>query len=68
MDFKNIVNLALGLILIAALVPEGLEAIFSTDTTNWSLGAAALWTVIGVVVVIGLVINLLPASAGGKGE
>lgn len=53
--FDKILSVSLGIIFIVALLPSALETFFTTDTTNWSLGVVALWTIVAIVGVVAVV-------------
>lgn len=51
--------LALGVIFATSLVAPQITGIFDTNTTGWDTGTAALWVVIGIVVVAVIVFLFL---------
>ena len=57
MDFsiKKLIGLALGLYLIAYLLPSAIGVIETTNTSTWGDGTAGVWTVVGIIAVIGIV-------------
>jgi hypothetical protein len=56
METSTIVTMAIGIIVLAALVPTALETLFDVDTTNWSAGARAIWDVLPIVILAGLLV------------
>ena len=59
MIFKNmanfvagIISLVLGIVLVANLF---MPTVKGTDTTNWTTGEVAMWGVVGLAAIIGIV-------------
>jgi len=55
MDSDKIIGIALGLYVLAAVLPSALNAFFDADTTGWDAGTVALWGLIPLLVIIFLV-------------
>lgn len=51
--------ITLGIIFAVNLVAPQITGIFNTNTTDWDLGTAALWAVLGIVVVAVIVFMFL---------
>lgn len=62
MDVKTIVFLAIGIYVLAAVLPGALTAFFNASTTGWDTGTIALWTIIPLVVVVAVVLTYIKAS------
>jgi len=61
-DIKAIVMLGFGALIVSAFIPMGLEALHAADTTNFTATELALYSVIGVAILIAAVmvfINLV---------
>ena len=61
-DIKAIVMLGFGALIVSAFIPMGLEALHAADTTGFSTTELALYSVIGVAILIAAVmvfINLV---------
>lgn len=54
-----VVGLAVGIIVVAYLVPVALDQFFSVDTTSWDSEVADLWPLIPLFVILGLVIAFI---------
>lgn len=54
--------ITLGIIFAVNLVAPQITGIFDTNTTGWDVGTAALWAVIGIVVVAVIVFIFLRAG------
>jgi len=54
--------ITLGVIFAVNLLAPQITGIFDTNTTGWDVGTAALWAVIGIVVVAGLLYLFLRPS------
>jgi len=51
--------LFIGAIFAGYILPPSISSIFNANTTGWSTGTAALWLVIGIVIVIAVVVLFL---------
>lgn len=61
-DIKSIIMLGFGALIVSAFIPMGLEALHAADTTNFTTTELALYSVIGVAILIAVVmvfINLV---------
>ena len=54
-DIKSIVMLGFGALIVSAFIPMGLEALNAVDKTNFSSTELALYSVIGVAILIAVV-------------
>ena len=65
LSIKKLIGLALGLYLVAYLLPAAITAIEGTNTTTWGTGTAGVWTVVGIVSVIGIVYMVWRSASRG---
>ena len=54
-DIKAIVMLGFGALIVSAFIPMGLQALNAADTTNFSTTELALYSIIGVAILIAVV-------------
>jgi len=54
-DIKTFVMLGFGALIVSAFIPMGLEALNSADTANFTTTELALYSVIGVAILIAVV-------------
>lgn len=54
-----VVGLAVGIIVVAYLVPVALDQFFAVDTSAWDDEVADLWPLIPLFVILGLVIAFI---------
>lgn len=54
-----VVGLAVGLIVVAYLLPVAMDEFFAVDTTSWDTEVADLWPLIPLFVILGLVIAFI---------
>ena len=54
-DIRTFVMLGFGALIVSAFIPMGLEALNAVDTTNFSATEVALYSVIGVAILIAVV-------------
>ena len=54
-DIKTFVMLGFGALIVSAFIPMGLEALNAADTTNFTTTELALYSVIGVAILIAVV-------------
>ena len=54
-DIKTFVMLGFGALIVSAFIPMGLEALNAVDTTNFTTTELALYSVIGVAILIAVV-------------
>ena len=55
LDIKTFVMLGFGALIVSAFIPMGLEALNAADTTNFTTTELALYSVIGVAILIAVV-------------
>lgn len=58
---KQIVTLVVGLLLIAYLGPEAITALYNASTGSWDSGAQNVWSVLGIIVVVGFMMRIIPS-------
>ena len=49
------IGLCISLVVVAAVVPTAISAIVGANTTGWDTGTVAIWGVLGIAVVGGIV-------------
>ena len=49
------IGLCISLVVVAAVVPTAISAIMGANTTGWDTGTIAIWGVLGIAVVGGIV-------------
>ena len=54
-NIKSFVMLGFGALIVSAFIPMGLEALHAADTTNFTTTELALYSVIGVAILIAVV-------------
>jgi len=54
-DIKTFVMLGFGALIVSAFIPMGLEALNAADTSNFTTTELALYSVIGVAILIAVV-------------
>lgn len=54
-DIKTFVMLGFGALIVSAFIPMGLEALNAADTTNFTTTELALYSIIGVAILIAVV-------------
>lgn len=54
-DIKTFVMLGFGALIVSAFIPMGLEALNAVDTTNFTTTELALYSVIGIAILIAVV-------------
>jgi len=60
---RSVVNLSIGLLLIAILVPIGLLILVNTNTSTWPTATGVVFaTVLPILALIGLALKFLPGS------
>ena len=58
-NIKNFVMLGFGAVIVGAFVPMGLDALSSADTTNFSTTEIALYSIVGVAILIAVVMTFI---------
>jgi len=58
-DIKNFVMLGFGAVIVGAFVPMGLNALGGADTTNFTSTELALYSIIGVAILIAVVMMFI---------
>lgn len=59
MMLKKTIELVLGLIFVAALVPVAITYFLEANTSTWTTPMVALWGIVGIVVVVIVVYMLV---------
>ena len=54
-DIKAVVMLGFGALIVSAFIPMGLEALNAADTTNFTTTELALYSIIGIAILIAVV-------------
>lgn len=60
MSIGAIVGLAIGVYVLAAILPSALSNFFNASTAGWDAGTVALWGIIPLVIIAVLLIRFLP--------
>lgn len=63
---RGLVLLAVTCLLVGVLVPIGLNGIFGADTASWDTGSVALWSVLAVVILAGVILAFVPGGSKGS--
>ena len=58
-DIKNFVMLGFGAVIVGAFVPMGINALGGADTTNFTSTEVALYSIIGVAILIAVVMMFI---------
>lgn len=58
-NIKNFVMLGFGAVIVGAFVPMGLDALNGADTTNFSTTEIALYSIVGVAILIAVVMTFI---------
>ena len=58
-DIKNFVMLGFGAVIVGAFVPMGINALGGADTTNFTTTELALYSIIGVAILIAVVMMFI---------
>jgi hypothetical protein len=58
-NIKNFVMLGFGAVIVGAFVPMGLDALNGADTTNFSTTELALYSIVGVAILIAVVMTFI---------
>jgi hypothetical protein len=62
-DIKNFMMLGLGAVIVGAFIPMGLNALGSADTSNFTTTELALYSIIGVAILIAVVMLFVNIAA-----
>ncbi|MHB1059784.1 MAG: hypothetical protein ACYC0F_18065 [Rhodanobacter sp.] len=68
MNINKPILIAVGVVIIAALIPSAITTINAVDTTTWDPGQIAIWGLLGLLVILAVVWPYLPKGTGGKGS
>lgn len=60
----GIVGLVIAVFVLAAILPDAITEIEGTNTTGWDASAVALWGIIGIVIVAGVVVGIWKVMGG----
>ena len=62
-DIRTFVMLGFGALIVSAFIPMGLEALNAADTSNFTTTELALYSVIGVAILIAVVMVFINLAA-----
>lgn len=54
-SFNKITDMVVGLVVIAAILPVGLYALATANTTGWTGAMIAVFGIIGILAIVGVV-------------
>lgn len=60
----GIVGMVIAIFVAAAILPDAVSEIETANTTGWDESAVALWGIIGIVIVAGIVVGFWKMSGG----
>ena len=61
-----VLAIVIALVLVANLVPNAISTFYSASTSGWNTGAASMWALIPLFVIIGLVVYFIKGFVGNK--
>jgi len=67
LEVKNIISLALGIIVLAAVLPVAFDTFYTANTTAWSTSVISLWALVPLFAIIGVIVALVAVAVGKKG-
>ena len=50
----DIIDKAIGIFIVAAIVPAAMTSLNSANTSGWNATQVALWGLVGVLVIVGI--------------
>ena len=62
-DIKNFVMLGFGAVIVGAFVPMGINALGGADTANFTTTELALYSIVGVAILIAVVMMFINIAA-----
>jgi len=60
LSIGKVIMLVLGVYVVAALIPGAITTLTGANTTGWDTSTVALWGIIPLIVIIGIVWGILP--------
>lgn len=66
LSMDKIIGIALGVYVLAALIPSALTTFFGANTTGWDTATVALWGIIPLAIVILVVRSYFAGGGGGR--
>lgn len=57
-----IFSVGIGVYFLSALIPGALNNFFGANTTDWDAGTVALWGLIPLAIIAGIVLFFIPSS------
>jgi hypothetical protein len=63
LDIRNFVMLGFGAVIVGAFVPMGLNALNGADTANFTATELALYSIVGVAILIAVVMMFINIAA-----
>lgn len=66
----GLIVFSIAIFVAAAILPGAIDSVFDANTTGWDAGTVALWTIVPLVVVAGVLLMILRMTGvvGGRGE
>jgi len=62
---RDFVLIGIGIFVLSAIVPAAFTNFFAANQTGWDVSTIALWTIIPLVIIAGLLLKFVPG--GGRG-
>lgn len=59
-----IIGMAISVLIVAAVLPDAITALFNVSTAGWSSGTVAIWNVLPLVIIAAIVISYYSAKKG----
>ncbi len=67
LEIKNIISLALGIIVLATVLPVAFDTFYTANTTAWETSVTSLWALVPLFAIIGVIVALVAVAVGKKG-
>lgn len=58
MSTGAIIGLVIGIVILAALMPTAISAINDANTTGWDASQAAIWSILGLIILAVVVMKI----------
>lgn len=64
---KGLIGLAIAVAIMVAVIPQAIENISSTDSSNWSSATQSLWNLMPLIIIAVIVLGIAGGIAKSKG-
>ena len=59
-----VIGLAISVLIVAAVLPDAISALFNVSTVGWSTGTVAIWNVLPLIIIAAIALSYYSVKKG----